>query len=79
MFYYISFSVRYMYFRGVSGRWNKCFLDDEMRSKKGIMDIKNEDLCYILLRLNICFIVCCVANGNVALNAWEMLEKGCNE
>lgn len=39
------------------------------------MDIKNEDLCYILLRLNICFIVCCVANGNVALNAWEMLEK----
>ena len=71
MFYYINFSVRYMYFRGVSGRWNKCFLDDEMRSKKGIMDIKNEDLCYIL--------VCCVANGNVALNAWEMLEKGCNE
>ena len=50
-----------------------------MRSKKGIMDIKNEDLCYILLRVNVCFIVCCVANGNVALNAWEMLEKGCNE
>ena len=68
-----------MYFRGVSGRWNKCFLDDEMRSKKGIMDIKNEDLCYISLRVNVCFIVCCVANGNVALNAWEMLEKGCNE
>lgn len=43
------------------------------------MDIKNENLCYILLRLNICFIVCCVTNGNVALNAWEMLEKGCNE
>ena len=41
-----------MYFRGVSGRWNKCFLDDEMRSKKGIMDVKNEDLCYILVRFN---------------------------
>lgn len=33
----------------------------------------------LLLRINICFIVCCVANCNVALNAWEMLEKGCNE
>lgn len=29
--------------------------------------------------VNVCFIVCCMDNSNVALNAWEMLEKGCNE
>lgn len=50
-----------MYFRGVSGRWNKCFLDDEMRSKKGIMDIKNEDLCYIIIEDKYLFysMLCC--------------------